>query len=132
MLYNYSGLINSVEVFGLQNYTFTQLPESETLVFVILKESIVSADESLNAEVDFQWKVSPNPASDVVSVTYQGNPILLNNNTLQIKDITGKLILEKSLNKVDFTIDVSTFQTGVYLMTIGNSEVKTCIKMVKI
>lgn len=132
LLYNYSGLIDSVEVFGLQNYTFTQLPESETLVFVILKESIVSADESLNAEVDFQWKVSPNPASDVVSVTYQGNPILLNNNTLQIKDITGKLILEKSLNKVDFTIDVSTFQTGVYLMTIGNSEVKTCIKMVKI
>ncbi len=132
LLYNYSGLIDSVEVFGLQNYTFTQLPESETLVFVILKESIVSADESLNAEVDFQWKVSPNPASDVVSVTYQGNPILLNNNTLQIKDITGKLILEKSLNKGDFTIDVSTFQTGVYLMTIGNSEVKTCIKMVKI
>lgn len=132
LLYNFSGLIDSVEVFGLQNYTFTQLPESETLVFVILKEPIVSVDKDLKPHVDFRWTASPNPAADIVSVTCQGNPILLNNYIVQVKDITGKLILEKSIDKGDFAIDVSAFKAGVYVMTIANSEVKTCIKVVKL
>lgn len=132
LLYNYSGLIDSVEVSGLPNFTFTQLPESETLVFVILKTSIISGAKDLKPQLDYRWTASPNPAGDIVSVTYQGNPILLNNQVVQVQDLTGKLILEKVIEKGNFFIDVSGFKSGVYLLTIANSAVKTCIKMVKI
>lgn len=132
LLYNYSGLMDSVEVLGLQNYTFTQLPESETLVFVILKQPIVSADKDLELYTDFRWTALPNPATDIVSVKYQGNPMLQTNYIVQVKDMTGKVILEKSIDKGDFSIDISAFHAGVYMMTIANSAVKTCIKVVKI
>jgi hypothetical protein len=132
LLYNYSGLMDSVDVLGLQNYTFTQLPESETLVFVILKQPIVSVDKDLELYTDFRWTASPNPATDIVSVKCQGNPILQTNCIVQVKDMTGKVLLEKSIDKGDFSMDISAFQAGVYMMTIANSAVKTCIKVVKI
>jgi hypothetical protein len=46
--------------------------------------------------------------------------------------MTGKVILEKSIDKGDFSIDISAFHAGVYMMTIANSAFKTCIKVVKI
>jgi Secretion system C-terminal sorting domain len=94
---------------------------------------MVSVDKDLEPHTDFRWTVSPNPATDIVSVKCQGNPILHNNYIVQVKDMTGKVILEKSIDKGDFSIDISAFQAGVYMMTIANSgAVKTCIKVVKI
>jgi hypothetical protein len=81
---------------------------------------------------NLQWLASPNPTSDVVSVTSQGDPILLKNSAVHVKDMTGKLILEKTIDKSDFSIDMTTFNKGVYFLTISNSEVKTSIKVVKI
>jgi Secretion system C-terminal sorting domain len=132
LLYNYSGLIDSVEVLGLQNYTFTQLPESETLVFMIIRKPVVSSDNDLVPFTNLQWLASPNPTSDVVSVTSQGEPILLKSSVVHVKDMTGKLILEKTIDKSDFSIDMTTFNKGVYILTISNSEVKTSVKVVKI
>ncbi len=132
LLYNYSGLLDSVAVSGLQNYTFTQLPESETLVFVILKQSPVSVDKDLQPQVDFPWTVSPNPATGIVSVAFQGNPISLNSNIVHIKDMVGNLLLEKSVDQGDFSIDMTNFNAGVYVMTIANGDVQTSIKVVKI
>ncbi|MFZ4543402.1 MAG: T9SS type A sorting domain-containing protein [Saprospiraceae bacterium] len=131
LLYGYGGLIDSVEVTGLQKFTFTQLPESETLVFVILKKPFVSGSNDLNPHANFRWTASPNPVADIVSVTVEGNPISLKNSIVQVKDLTGKLILEKAKDRGDFSIDMTTFTAGVYLMMIGNSEAQTCIKLVK-
>lgn len=132
MLYNYSGLIDSVEVLGLQNYTFTQLPESETLVFVVLKKPVVSGDHDRVPFTNLQWQASPNPTTDVVSVTSHGDPILFKKSVVHVKDMTGKLILEKTIDKGDFSIDMTTFNKGVYFLTISNSEIKTNVKVVKI
>lgn len=132
LLYNYSGLIDSVDVLGLPNYTFTQLPESETLVFVVLKKPVVSGDHDWVPFTNLQWKVSPNPTTDVVSIASHGDPMFFKNSIVHVKDITGKLILEKIIDKGDFSIDMTTFDKGVYFLTISNSEVKTSVKVVKI
>jgi hypothetical protein len=107
-------------------------PESETLVFVILKQSPVSVDQDLQPPVNFRWIVSPNPATGIVPVAFQGNPNSSNSNIVQIKDLMGNLLLEKTVDNGDFSVDMTNFNAGVYVMNIANGEVKTSIKIVKI
>jgi hypothetical protein len=131
MLYGFDGLRDSVEVAGKQNYTFTQLPESETLVFVILRAPIVSENAPSNVKNNNPWTIFPNPATNTVSVKLEGDPVLYQNAIIQLKDLTGRLLLTENIHAGDHSIDMTAYNAGVYILEVSNPLTKTCIKLIK-
>ncbi len=87
LLYGFEGVMDSVEVSGLQNYTFTQLPESETLVFVIYRETLI-----WNGDINSQWEnpinwspnILPTANNSIIIPTLAPNfPVLQSNATIR-------------------------------------------------
>ncbi|WP_040253521.1 T9SS type A sorting domain-containing protein [Psychroserpens mesophilus] len=74
-------------------------------------------------------KLYPNPSDDVLNITLQNSEANLG---IQLYDILGKLVIQKTINTTDLAqIDVSELKEGLYLVkfTIGDStETKRFIK----
>src|SRR5690606_25243827 len=66
----------------------------------------------------------PNPSSDQLNIQF--NSLNSTVQSLEIMDITGKIIIQKQLNthggKVSETIDVSSLNSGVYLFKISSAN----------
>lgn len=76
----------------------------------------IGIDESRFAE----HAVYPNPAQDYVIIESENNI-----NSIYIYDITGRSVLNiVNMNVLKTNIDISTFNTGVYIMNINNSVYK--------
>ena len=70
--------------------------------------------------------VFPNPAKDIVVVAYEG--LQTNNGTLQLLDITGKVLNSIVLNGANDNIemDVTAYPAGYYIIRISNdSQIST-------
>lgn len=61
--------------------------------------------------------IYPNPAKDMISVTTQSAV-----NSFQLHDISGKLLLERLVNKSNFNIDVSSLNSGFYFISLQGNE----------
>jgi hypothetical protein len=73
--------------------------------------------------------VYPNPATSTLTV--ETNDILFNTCNLQLFDIMGNLLLEKSLINNKTNIDISSFPSGVYAVEVKTEkgvEVKKFVK----
>jgi|GEM_PF-3847421 len=72
-----------------------------------------------------QIQVFPNPVIHTLHVIVP-NELLGENTVVELYNLTGKLVFSKPLNPHinGFTIDVSSFERGVYLLRIGNQVVK--------
>jgi hypothetical protein len=95
--------------FNLGRITFTD-PSTSTLT---------------NAASDF-LQVYPNPVSDfvTVSLSYEGGLIL-------IRDITGKILDEIIVSTTSHTIDMQSYQAGIYFIAVfshGNVNTTRIIK----
>jgi len=72
-------------------------------------------------------KLNPNPARDILNVTYETpsiEPFLL-----RIFDTIGRLLIETEINPCCFKeaieqVDISRFQSGIYFLQIDNGEEK--------
>jgi len=60
------------------------------------------------------FKVYPNPASDFITISNSE----ANDFTIQIMDITGKIVKVENVNIASTTLDVSNLNKGVYLLKI--------------
>lgn len=73
-------------------------------------------------------KVSPNPAKDVL--TFKLNETYVNA-SVQIFDLTGKVLKEIALNSNSLSLDISEFNSGVYLAKINSTRGAQTIKFIK-
>ena len=73
------------------------------------------------------YKVYPNPATSTVSIS------ALNVDTfnLSVTDITGKVVMAKSLNGIENTLDISSLSTGAYFFELSSDNKKEVIKILK-
>ncbi len=90
-----------------------------------------SAVVEVNGE-SFDLEVYPNPVTNIVKVKFTGNATLYNNSTIQITDISGRLMFTKMTNDNESVIDMTTFAPGVYMMQSSNKDYSTTIKLVKL
>ncbi|MBP9055827.1 MAG: CHRD domain-containing protein, partial [Saprospiraceae bacterium] len=90
-----------------------------------------SAVIDVNGET-FDLEVFPNPVANILKVKYTGNAALYNNSTIQITDISGRLMFTKMTNDNESVIDMTTFAPGIYLMQSSNNNYSTTIKLVKL
>ena len=63
--------------------------------------------------------VFPNPANDQVNISM---PYKLKNSSIQIYNIEGRLVKNKSLSSVNNLVDCSKMKKGVYIYKIKNDE----------
>jgi len=85
---------------------------------------LVGVDELDSREVVVD--VWPNPATDVLNVELQ----LQGGAEVHLYDMAGKLHLQKQMTQMRETIDVSTLQNGLYLLTVIQAASRTTVRIV--
>lgn len=74
--------------------------------------------------------VSPNPSENGVFDVLMGTKKSDENRVIEIVDLTGRPIMTNSSNTSDFTIDLSTFPRGMYIVKIISGDRMVCKKIV--
>lgn len=77
-----------------------------------------SIEEKYSGNEDDNIDVYPNPGNTELNIISQGN------NTIQVFDCQGRMILEKVSDDVITTINTETWETGIYLIKIGKDTKK--------
>lgn len=82
--------------------------------------------EVLNTEVNFD--LFPNPSSDIVNLRF---PEPQNEGTLEVLDLSGKLLFSNSIKGVELTqIETQNFVSGIYLVRVINTKGQTTKKLI--
>lgn len=63
-------------------------------------------------------RIYPNPAKNSLTISFEND----NSSTIQIVDITGKIVLTKKLIKTIERLDISSLQNGMYFIKIQSNE----------
>lgn len=71
--------------------------------------------------------VYPNPANNFVTIASQE----LNSYSLNVTDLTGKVVMQQSLSGIENSVDVSALTSGVYLFNINSDSRTETFKIIK-
>ncbi len=88
--------------------------------FLILSTGIYSAQETT-------FQLYPSPAHDLVYVKTNG----AESGTIELMDLSGKIIFSKTFSGTTTTIDVSVFANGVYFVNMYTAKGKSVARLVK-
>lgn len=119
---------NSAQFNGAWNvYPF--LPSGIILISDIDRGLFILKKNNLLQTLDLEKKqpiaVLPNPASDIVNVSSKNQSI----EKIEIFNILGKKIKEVEVSNLsDVSLDISSLDSGLYLLKVNNSTTKKIIK----
>ncbi len=88
--------------------------------------AVVQENMSVNDLNSGAFQVFPNPADK--SLTVKTNSLKFK--SIQMNDLTGKLILEKNSSEKEFKVDTSHLPNGIYLMNYTEEGVKSTQKII--
>ena len=111
---NASGNIFITGYFGNPNINFgtTTLTNAGALdIFIAKLGGITGINDIKNSNI----KIYPNPTNDIINIEGLNKN---ENNTIQIFDVQGKLVITKTINEKG-TIDLSELNKGIYVIKIG-------------
>ncbi len=80
----------------------------------------------------FELDVYPNPSSDVVKVRMSGDSALYFGSVLEISDIAGKIISTQRVQSSNVQINVSNWNSGIYLLKLSNKDFQKTIRVTKL
>lgn len=98
--------------------------ESGRTEIVVTVESQLSTS---NFEMANNIKMYPNPINNLVTVEVKN----LTNAILQVVDISGKILINQSLNTSSNTVNVSQLPTGLYFFKVSSNEGEATSKIIK-
>lgn len=89
----------------------------------VLDSQLVNVDfpTGLNNEISDGMKIYPNPFSNKVIVEVNNSLI---NQTIQIKDISGKIVYVEKIRELKSEIPTEFLSTGIYFLEVENSLIK--------
>lgn len=83
--------------------------------------------ETSNPTAANKFKIYPNPVSSLVTISTPDVEV----SNLSISDLTGKVVLKKSLIGIENTIDISELSNGIYFLEINSDAKKEVVKILK-
>jgi hypothetical protein len=93
-------------------------------------EGVYEPNSITKINTNHYLNVHPNPVNnDVVYFTFKN--ALLNNHSLVITDINGRIVYTAEMNKLEFAVNTAAFQNGIYTYYLLN-ETKQAIESGKI
>ena len=72
-------------------------------------------------------KVFPNPSHDIVYVRAESQPVL----EVQVFDMFGRMLVSKSVGEKEFSLDLSSYNTGTYILRLITNEGVETTKLIK-
>ncbi len=111
----YSSLDVCTALYGENSLEYKEVEEAWYAVGVLNTVDIPS-----NFNVDNQWKVAPNPASDNIQLI---NPYVYESSDVEIVDITGKSVYSAKV-MTNENINISALESGVYFIKVNNVVLK--------
>ncbi len=121
--YNFKGVIDEVKLF---NYAL-----SPTAAASLYQQSVVALKDVFNSDYQ-EIKVSPNPASDRLTITL---PVAVGTKrNMQILNINGQIVLEKGIYTEggQCEINIASLVSGIYIITVQTGEQKSWSRFVKL
>jgi hypothetical protein len=124
------GNIADEVIFGeyKSEYTYSRVPngtgnfEWQHPTYEISNATPLSVE---NFEADLvEFSIYPNPAHSIFSIVTNTE---LKNETLSIFNVEGRLILRENLNQKVIKVDISDWESGVYIARLGNGETKKLV-----
>ena len=74
-----------------------------------------------------KFSVYPNPATSNVTISATN----IDAYQLSVTDLSGKVVITKSLNGIENTVDVSALSSGAYFFTLSSDNKKETVKILK-
>jgi lysyl endopeptidase len=102
-----------------------------TITATVTKNCVPLSVGDLNKELDESLSVYPNPSTGIVNVKM--NYTKRSDFTIDVFNVLGSKVGEFSIDKArkgEFTLDMSGYTNGVYLLSISTSDAKTTRKVV--
>ena len=93
-------------------------------VFISDKDYLLSTDE-----LDFEnqsFTLYPNPANNQITIEVIEN----GNHIVELFDFSGKRLFQKNMNNKKEVIDLSSFQNGIYLVSVRNETTVSNQKLI--
>jgi len=116
---------------GDNDYTFTEMQTLITTAYYRVKQTDIDGKFSYSSIITLRnnnqhpASAYPNPAKDLVTVVVSNS--LLNKNAL-LADMYGKLLQTIKISSLSFTINMTDYPCGIYLIKTGN---ETPVKIIK-
>jgi hypothetical protein len=77
-------------------------------------------------EIDASFSIYPNPTNSTIKIAYSERI-----EEIEIRDVTGKIVLKEKNNSAQFEADLSHFESGVYFISIITSQNQLVGKIIK-
>ena len=128
--YNSIGSINSKGA-GNNNYTFTEMQTLTGTAYYRVKQTDIDGKFTYSPVITLrnnhgqQVSIYPNPAKELITVTVGNN--LLNKNAM-LTDMYGKVLQIIKISSLSFTLNLSGYPAGFYVMKIDNEKQIKIIK----
>jgi photosystem II stability/assembly factor-like uncharacterized protein len=74
-----------------------------------------------------KFRVYPNPATSNVTIATTD----VDSYNLSVTDLSGKIVLAKSFNGMENTVDISALSSGAYFFTLSSDNKKEVVKILK-
>ncbi len=81
-----------------------------------------------NNEIDLQCNIYPNPTRDIITIETDR----FDKYSIHITSMNGQLIYDNEMEGTSHQVDLSSFQKGVYFITVGSNKNVTTKKIIKL
>lgn len=111
------------------SYTYDQSGNRKQRSYSLLRVKENLKDYSKDSSV-FKVQVSPNPASDQITVSISTTDDF--NAAIKLSDEEGNVLQSLFESRKQFQMDLSAYKAGVYFITIGVGNVIKSIRILKL
>ena len=109
--YNYKGILDEVKIF---DYALTPIA-----IAMLFNESITAIETPFHK--DFQLTLTPNPASDILSIRQSGD--FVENGIISVFDLQGRLVYEQNTgSEPAINLTISNWHSGMYLIILKTEQ----------
>lgn len=89
----------------------------------------VSPDRIGSTEVqESEFTISPNPAKNGLNIKLSSSD---KDFTLEVFDVLGKRVYKSLITKLDYSVNVTNWKSGVYLVRLSNDEATETKRFIK-
>jgi hypothetical protein len=115
--------VNTMRILSSNAPTWTNV---DTVISTINLDNITASTTLSTLEIETQnkFEISPNPATSKLNINSSQN---LDNAIIVVYDVLGKKVYSKKMHNLSSSIDVSRWNSGVYLVRIATNN-KTLTK----
>ena len=100
-------------------------PERRAQLFVYFS-SMSTSIENKSMSADQNIQVYPNPTNGILNVVFESNETA----TIELFDVTGKLVLSEASNSSKTVMDVSNIEKGIYILKTVQNNVSQLQKII--